>query len=108
MSQHLIGRTLAGLAVVATVAVVAGPGTDAAPVVQRASSSESRPAMPAWSLKPCASEDSVNCRWDADTAGNGKGHSFIVREFPGKAHMVCVMYVKRADARRWDYCEATR
>lgn len=55
---------------------------------------------------PCAQEDSVNCYWNANTQGNGAGHSFITREFPGKAHMVCVMYVKARDARRWDYCEA--
>jgi hypothetical protein len=26
---------------------------------------------------PCATEDSTNCRWDAETMGNGTGRSFI-------------------------------
>lgn len=61
-----------------------------------------------WMKRPCANEDSVNCFWDAGTSGNGGGHSFYVRQFPGKQRMVCVMYVRARDARRWDYCEATR
>ena len=65
-------------------------------------------AMPKWMHRPCPEEDSVNCFWDAGSRGNGVGHSFYVRQFPGKAKMVCVMYVKPRDARRWDYCEATR
>lgn len=28
-------------------------------------------------LPPCEYEDSANCRWDAGTAGNGAGFSFI-------------------------------
>lgn len=28
-------------------------------------------------LPPCATEDSTNCYWDADTMGNGEGLSFI-------------------------------
>lgn len=31
---------------------------------------------PKWMTRPCKWEDSVNCYWDASTAGNGKGHSF--------------------------------
>ncbi|GAA0946025.1 hypothetical protein [Actinocorallia libanotica] len=34
-----------------------------------------RPHLPS---KPCASEDSVNCFWDAGRRGNGKGFSFWV------------------------------
>jgi len=26
---------------------------------------------------PCATEDSANCYWDAQSRGNGRGHSFI-------------------------------
>lgn len=33
---------------------------------------EAAPALPA-----CATEDSTNCKWDADTQGNGIGQSFI-------------------------------
>ncbi|MFJ9900220.1 hypothetical protein ACIQPR_43520 [Streptomyces sp. NPDC091280] len=29
-------------------------------------------------LKPCETEDSVNCYWDASSQGNGHGHSFVV------------------------------
>lgn len=28
-------------------------------------------------LPMCATEDSTNCKWDADTQGNGIGQSFI-------------------------------
>lgn len=72
------------------------------------SQSQTTHTMPRWATRPCPEEDSVNCYWDAGTSGNHKGHSFMVRQFPGRRHMVCVMYVKPADARRWDYCEATR
>lgn len=31
-----------------------------------------------WALTPsCATEDSTNCYWDANTQGNGQGRSFI-------------------------------
>jgi len=60
--------------------------------------------LPATMRRPCKYEDSVNCYWDAGSAGNHKGHSFVVRQFPGGKHMVCVMYVRWADARKWDYC----
>jgi hypothetical protein len=65
------------------------------------------PHIPGWANKPCKSEDSVNCYWDAHTMGNGQGHSYIVRQFPGYVKLVCVMYVKKAD-RHMDYCERTR
>ena len=29
-------------------------------------------------LPPCASEDSTNCYWDAQTQGNGLGHDSVV------------------------------
>lgn len=28
-------------------------------------------------LPPCATEDSVNCYWDAQQRGNGEGRSFV-------------------------------
>lgn len=31
-------------------------------------------------LPPCAEEDSINCYWDANTMGNGKGSSFENRD----------------------------
>lgn len=33
-----------------------------------------------FSLPACATEDSDNCIWNAETMGNGKGRSFIVRD----------------------------
>lgn len=103
-------RPTAALLVAAT-AIVAGTfaatHADAAPAAP-STTHRAAPAMPAWALRPCPEEDSVNCRWDAGDRGNHRGHSFIVRKVPGAAGMVCVFYVKRADARRWDYCEATR
>jgi hypothetical protein len=32
------------------------------------------------SLKPCKSEDSTHCYWDAEKNGNHKGSDFIVHE----------------------------
>ena len=29
-------------------------------------------------IPPCATEDSNNCYWDADTMGNGTGHDSVV------------------------------
>lgn len=60
--------------------------------------------LPQSMRQACAQEDSVNCYWDARVAGNQHGHSFVVRQFPGSAHMVCVMYERAKDAARWDYC----
>lgn len=93
----------AGLVAGAVTAAPDGHAAPTAPAVHRTA-----PAMPAWALRPCPQEDSVNCRWDAGARGNHRGHSFIVRKLPGTAGMVCVFYIKPADARRWDYCEATR
>lgn len=59
---------------------------------------------PSWTARPCVTEDSVNCYWDASIRGNGSGHSFIVRAVPGRAHIVCVFYVERTYARSHDYC----
>ena len=28
-------------------------------------------------MTPCGYEDSMNCRWDASTQGNGHGRSFV-------------------------------
>jgi hypothetical protein len=64
----------------------------------------SSPTLPVWTTRPCKTEDSVNCFWDARTQGNGRGHSFIVRQVPGRAHMVCVFYVDRRYAKKHDYC----
>lgn len=63
------------------------------------------PSLPKWMTRPCAEEDSVNCYWDAQTMGNGKGHSFYVRKLPGDiTGLACIFYVKPRDARRWDHC----
>jgi hypothetical protein len=36
-------------------------------------------AGPSWAAgwPPCPTEDSVACHWDAGTAGNGQGRSFV-------------------------------
>lgn len=44
-------------------------------------------------LNPCRYEDGRQCYWDADSAGNGKGHSFI--SVAGK-----VIYSKKIGAAR--------
>lgn len=37
-------------------------------------------------LDPCPTEDSTNCYWDAQTAGNGHGQSFI--DIAGTTHLL--------------------
>lgn len=69
------------------------------------------PHRAAWMRTACVTEDSVNCAWNASEQGNGVGHSFYtVRRGLVNAHgrhvgrVVCVYYVKRDAARRWDAC----
>lgn len=62
------------------------------------------PPAPSWTQKPCKSEDSVNCFWDARRAGNKVGKSYIVRKFPGRNGTICVMYVNKKYAKKHDYC----
>jgi hypothetical protein len=66
-----------------------------------ADSSSSR-VLPWWTQRTCQVEDAVNCYWDAGS-GNGTGHSFIVRRFPGGGP-ICLMYVDRRYARHHDRC----
>jgi len=33
-------------------------------------------------LPPCATEDSVNCYWDASAQGNGQGSDIVYLEMP--------------------------
>jgi hypothetical protein len=61
-------------------------------------------AMPWWTQRACPLEDSADCYWDAG-AGNGTGHSFMVRQFPDGGP-VCLMYVERRYARHHDRCSA--
>lgn len=60
--------------------------------------------LPVWVTRPCPTDDSVNCAWDAQRQGRHGGHSFIVRQVPGSAGMVCVFYVDRRYAKHHDYC----
>lgn len=66
------------------------------------------PARPVWARTACVTEDSVNCYWNAEQMGNGNGQSFYVRLFPGRAQMICVMYVNKRYAASHDYCTTTR
>lgn len=59
---------------------------------------------PTWMTTACQGEDQVNCYWDAHKMGNGVGHSYYARQFPGSARMVCVMYWQPRYARHHDYC----
>lgn len=61
-------------------------------------------SYPSWVTRPCLTEDDTNCHWDAQSRGNGEGHSFIVRLVPGKAGMICVFYAEPRYARTHDYC----
>ena len=67
-----------------------------------AADSSSPRVLPWWTQRTCQVEDAVNCYWDAG-AGNGAGHSFIVRRFPDGGP-VCLMYVERTYARDHDRC----
>lgn len=60
------------------------------------------PVVPASMRRPCPNEDSVNCYWN-----DGGGHPFLVRQFPGSARLVCVMYQGRSYSQRHDYCEGS-
>lgn len=63
-------------------------------------------AVPRWMTRPCAEEDSVNCYWDAQTMGNGRGHSFYVRRMPGDiTGLTCWTYVQRKFGANHDHCE---
>ena len=77
-------------------------------VASSASADAPTPVTTWFAERPCQYEDSVNCGWDAGTQGNGGGHSFIVRQVPGSARMVCVFYTERSYARTHDYCQSTR
>jgi len=59
-----------------------------------------RMGVPRWMTRPCATEDSVNCYWNARRAGNGQGRSFYAHVLP-HTHgcKVVTLYVKTADAR---------
>lgn len=50
---------------------------------------------------PCPEEDSVNCYWDAGTAGNGRGHSFYSIRVGARD---CVIYWDRAYNRSHGHC----
>lgn len=63
--------------VAATAAVVAGVGIGLA-----LPSSAAAPALDFTGWPPCEFEDSVNCRWDAGTSGNGVGDSFTSLALP--------------------------
>jgi hypothetical protein len=58
---------------------------------------------------PCPYEDSMNCYWDAGTAGNGRGHSFYsIRIGRMTQHGVrvqdCITYWDRAYNRKYGQC----
>lgn len=59
-----------------------------------------RMGVPHWMTRSCATEDSVNCYWNARREGNGTGRSFYARLLP-HTHgcKVVILYVKTADAR---------
>jgi hypothetical protein len=86
--------------IVASAAIQVGLGTLAA----HGESHRQPVDLPYWTVRPCPAEDSVNCRWNAAEQGNGKGHTFVVRRLPGKAHEVCVFYADKQYAKTHDRC----
>lgn len=65
----LAGITVA--TIIMAVAIVA-PTVSHSPVERTMAQLDRRPILP-----PCATEDSTQCYWDAQTMGNGRGRSFI-------------------------------
>lgn len=86
---------------IALTALIAGMGIG---ITTDAMADTNSPVITWISHRVCAQEDSVNCAWDAKVQGNGEGHSFIVREFPGRKHMTCYLFQNRKYARNHDYC----
>jgi hypothetical protein len=94
MIRTTIFTLAAGLLTGLTIPVVASASTSSLP-------------LPASVSHPCKEEDSVNCYWNAGSAGNHQGHSFITRQMPKqgkqKRGTICVIYIAKADG-HWDYC----
>ena len=67
-----------------------------------------RMGVPTWMTRPCKTEDSVNCYWNAQRMGNGLGRSFYARLMPHTHGLVCITYVKTADAHVSDQCYRAR
>jgi hypothetical protein len=64
-----------------------------------------RPHLARWMTRPCATDDSVNCYWNAKLQGNSHGHSFYVRRMPGDiTGLVCRFYVNHRYAANHDHC----
>lgn len=93
---------------ISSAACVAASIVASAAIAHGATTSTTSPVITWISNRPCATEDAVNCAWNASERGNGRGHSFVVRAFPGRRHLVCVMYDERRYAATHDYCEVTR
>lgn len=91
-----------------TLATLTGFGAGAATMAGATPESHTSPVITWISNRPCAAEDSTNCAWNAQEQGNRHGHSFIVRTFPGRAHLTCWMYDERRFARTHDYCIRNR
>lgn len=59
------------------------------------------PDGPRWQTRPCKEEDSNNCYWNAQTQGDGMGHSFYAVRVGKK---VCVLYWQTKYARNHNHC----
>lgn len=103
--MHAVRKTLSTLALASLGVFAVGVGSlGAVAAAPDHADSVHGHDIPRWVVTPCATEDSVNCRWNAKTQGNGHGHSFVVRAVPGRAHMVCVFYTVPRYAKHHDYC----
>lgn len=60
---------------------------------------------PKWMTTPCAYEDSPNCFWNAEVAGNGDGHSFYsIQAKVGRRWMQCTIYAQTRYGAKHNYC----
>lgn len=111
MMRRIVATAAVTLALVSAVSPAGATSLPSASPDVLSASTPKPPARAAWMVRPCAQEDSVDCAWNAAELGNGVGHSFYaVRRalLNASGHrvgrVICLFYVKPADARRWDGC----
>jgi hypothetical protein len=98
---------VAGVALILMAAIIGSVETARGDAPRQSAHVVHRPALPWWMTRPCPTEDSLNCFWNAQEQGNGHGKSFYIRKMPhtGKRHpLVCIFYVNRVEAHISDQC----
>ena len=63
---------------------------------------------PKWMSTPCEYEDSPNCYWNAEVAGNGDGHSFYSITAWNAKHtrlLQCTIYAQTRYGKKHNTCQ---